>query len=64
MQSKTALQLKKSWGNKPCEHPEIEKEYYLGSATGDYICIQCGKAGTGSSWNKSSHKKPSKGEEE
>ena len=29
------------WGNKPCEHPKLEKEYYLGSDTGDYVCTTC-----------------------
>ena len=43
MQSYQATQLRKNWGDKPCNHPNIEKEYYLGSATGDKVCSRCGK---------------------
>lgn len=32
-----------------CKHPHIEKEYYLGAQTGDYICSSCGET----HWNKS-----------
>lgn len=39
-----AQQLRKNWGNKPCEHKDWLKEYYNGTSTGDYICSQCGKA--------------------
>jgi hypothetical protein len=48
MQVKEALELRKVWGNKPCEHPTLEKEYELGSATGDYVCKTCGQSGRGS----------------
>ena len=44
MQFEKAQQLKKAWGNKPCDHPRTEKEYYLGSDTGDHVCLQCGRA--------------------
>ena len=27
-----------------CEQPNIEKEYYFGSPTGDYLCLECGDA--------------------
>jgi hypothetical protein len=27
-----------------CKHPYIEKEYYFGSPTGDYLCTKCGEA--------------------
>ncbi len=27
-----------------CEHPNIEKEYYSDSPTGDYLCTKCGEA--------------------
>ncbi|MCP5002382.1 MAG: hypothetical protein GY941_00285 [Planctomycetes bacterium] len=50
MQMKKATELREQWGNKPCDHPSLEKEYELGSATGDYVCTQCGKAGWGSDW--------------
>ena len=52
MQTEDAEDLREKWGNKQCEHPSLEKEYYLGSATGDYICVVCGKAGWGPNWNK------------
>ena len=55
MQLKKAQELKKRWGNKPCDHSSLEKEYYLGTATGDYICTDCGESGPGSDWpNKQS----------
>lgn len=28
---------------KPCDHPKTEKEYYLGSDTGDKVCTTCGR---------------------
>jgi hypothetical protein len=30
------------WGDKPCDHPSWEKEYHLGSDTGDKVCSRCG----------------------
>lgn len=33
-----------------CEHTTLSKEYYLGSATGDYVYNKCGKVGFGSDW--------------
>lgn len=52
MQLKEALALKEQWGDKPCKHPHVVKEYALGTATGDYICTTCGEAGWGRNWNK------------
>jgi transposase-like protein len=46
MQMEKAEQIRKVWGDKPCNHPNIEKEYYLGSQTDDYVCTQCGKTFT------------------
>lgn len=46
MQFKDAKELRSKWqkdGNKPCSHPELEKEYYLGSQGFDYICTICGE---------------------
>ncbi|GAB4073247.1 hypothetical protein GCM10028778_08060 [Barrientosiimonas marina] len=43
MQMEKAEEIRKEWGNKPCEHPTITKEYYLGAQTGDYVCTQCGQ---------------------
>lgn len=45
MQSEEAAKLRQQWqanGNAPCEHPKTEKEYYLGTATGDRACTTCG----------------------
>lgn len=52
MQTKEAEKLRRAWGNKPCDHTNLDKEYYLGSATGDYVCVTCGKSDVGSSWNQ------------
>jgi len=52
MQFEDAMKLKKLWGDKPCNHPTLEKEYEMGAATGDYCCAQCGQSGWGSDWNK------------
>lgn len=43
MQMDKAQALKKSWGDKPCGHPEIDREYCLGAQTGDYVCTTCGE---------------------
>ncbi len=44
MQMETAKQIRHEWGDKLCDHPHFEKEYYLGSQTGDYVCTQCGES--------------------
>ena len=43
MQLEKANKLRKAWGDKPCNHPDVEKEYYLGSNTGDKVCTTCGR---------------------
>jgi hypothetical protein len=46
MQMDSAQKLRDGWeksGNRPCEHKKVEKEYYLGSDTGDKVCTTCGK---------------------
>lgn len=42
MQYDEGLAIRKEWGDKPCSHPVVVKEYYLGSNTGDRICTTCG----------------------
>ena len=37
-----AERIEKEYGNKPCSHPNIEKEYGPFGHTGDYRCTQCG----------------------
>jgi hypothetical protein len=43
MEYNVAQKLKDSWGNKPCDHHRIEKEYYLGAYLINWVCTQCGK---------------------
>lgn len=38
----TAKKIREEWGNKPCDHPKFEKEYYADTHTMDYVCKQCG----------------------
>jgi DNA-directed RNA polymerase subunit RPC12/RpoP len=42
MQAKKAAAIKEEWGDKPCDHPAMAKEYAEGKRTGDYVCTQCG----------------------
>ncbi len=42
MQKKRAAAIKQEWGDKPCKHPALAKEYDLGKRTGSYVCTQCG----------------------
>lgn len=43
MEYYAAQRLKDSWGNKPCDHPHLEKEYYVGAFLINYVCTHCGK---------------------
>jgi len=46
MQADKARDLREKWaakGNPPCNHPELDKEYYLGADSGDQVCTICGK---------------------
>ena len=52
MQFEKAKQKRKDWGDKTCDHPSIEKEYYLGAQTSDYVCTQCGAEFTKSEKDK------------
>ena len=42
MEMEKAAELRESWGKKPCDHPDLDKERYLGGDTGDYVCRRCG----------------------
>lgn len=42
MQRKRAIELQQAWGDRPCDHPTLAKEYDLGERTGGYVCTQCG----------------------
>jgi hypothetical protein len=37
-----AQKQKDLWGKKPCDHPRLEKEYYVGAFLVNYVCTQCG----------------------
>ena len=56
MQMKEAEERRKAWGGKPCNHPSLVKEYELGTATGDYVCTQCGESGWGRNWANADRK--------
>ena len=42
MQRKKAIELRASWGDKPCDHPAFSREFVAGERTGNYCCTQCG----------------------
>jgi hypothetical protein len=42
MEYNKAQQIKEEWGNKPCDHPKFEKEYFKGAFLLNYVCTQCG----------------------
>jgi hypothetical protein len=42
MEYSTAQKVKKEWGDKPCDHPHIEREYYSGAFLTNYVCVECG----------------------
>ncbi|MCE0759094.1 hypothetical protein LWH94_07740 [Marinobacter sp. G11] len=50
MQLKEAKNLNEKNQEPDCQHTNLSKEYYLGSATGDYVCTNCGKSGHGREW--------------
>lgn len=43
MEHEKAKQLREQWKDKPCTHPQIQKETILGAQTMDYVCTTCGK---------------------
>jgi transcription initiation factor IIE alpha subunit len=42
MEYYAAQKLKDAWGKKPCDHPCLEKVYYVGAFLINYSCTQCG----------------------
>lgn len=53
MQIAKVMELRRNWeakGNPPCSHSSLDKEYYLGAATGDYACTACGMSNAGRDW--------------
>ncbi len=47
-----AARLREKWGDKPCNHPEIEAEVEAGHPSINYVCTTCGKVREGNTWNK------------
>jgi transposase-like protein len=50
-----AVQIQQQWeakGSPPCDHPTVRREYYLGAATGDYICSTCGESFSRQEWRE------------
>jgi len=43
VQMKDAENLQRTHQGAPCQHPKLDKEYYLGAQTGDYVCTKCGQ---------------------
>lgn len=43
MEYYTAQKVKDAWGKKSCDHPHLEKEYYVGAFLVNWVCVQCGK---------------------
>lgn len=39
--SKAVIQ-REIWGTKPCRHPTIEAEFFMGQNTGKTVCTICG----------------------
>ena len=42
IQFEKANRIAEEWGDKPCSHPNVEKEYGPFGHTGDYRCTKCG----------------------
>jgi len=42
MEYYTAQKIKMEWGEKPCDHPHLEREYYSGAFLTNYVCVECG----------------------
>jgi hypothetical protein len=41
MQSKQSEELRRKWGDKPCDHPSIDNAFDL-SAHDGYVCVKWG----------------------
>jgi len=39
----SAKMIREQWGDKPCDHSKLEREFYGDTYTLDYVCTQCGK---------------------
>lgn len=52
IQMDDAARRNKEWNGKPCKHPSKLKEYFHGTATGDYVCPICGMALPKKDWDE------------
>lgn len=46
VQMDDAAAIRRRWeqaGRPACAHEKLEREYYLGSNTGDHVCLSCGE---------------------
>jgi hypothetical protein len=46
VQMDEADSVRRQWeqaGRPACAHEKLDREYYLGSNTGDYVCLTCGE---------------------
>lgn len=43
MEYVVAQKVKQEWGDKPCSHPHLEKEYYTGAYLTNWVCTNCGQ---------------------
>lgn len=43
MEYYVAQKVMDAWGKKPCDHPHLDKEYYVGAFLINWVCTQCGK---------------------
>lgn len=50
IQNDKAREIAEKWQGGKCTHEVLYKEYYLGTATGDYVCGCCGASGLGRDW--------------
>jgi hypothetical protein len=56
VQIEKVAKIREAWAQKGkprCTHESYDKEYHLGSDTGDYACMNCGI-----SWPRSADKPP------
>ncbi len=46
VQAEDASGIRQQWidaGGPACDHANLSPEFYLGSRTGDYVCMGCGE---------------------
>lgn len=43
MEHHDGLELRRNWGDRPCNHQQLALEFFDETPTGDYLCVTCGK---------------------